>query len=75
MPKLARLLNRFARKPLGKPKLDPKSGYYLSFKLQKWRIRLNEDLPDIMSLMGKDYRRISGLAKPLVECKTEVRVY
>ena len=31
-PKLARLLNCFARKPLGKPKLDPKSGYYLSFK-------------------------------------------
>ena len=25
--------------------------------------------------MGKDYRRISGLAKPLVQCKTEVRVY
>ena len=31
-PKLARLLNCFAPKPLGKPKLDPKSGYYLSFK-------------------------------------------
>ncbi|CAH3162678.1 unnamed protein product [Pocillopora meandrina] len=28
-----------------------------------------------MSLMGKDYRRISGLAKPLVECKTEALLY
>ena len=26
-----------------------------------------------MSSRGNDYRRISGLARPLAECKTEVR--
>ena len=30
---------------------------------------------NIVSPKGKGYRRISGLAKPLAECKTEVRFY
>ena len=31
------------------------------------------NLPEIMSSKGKDNRRISGLAKPLADCKIEVR--
>ena len=44
-------------------------------KLKKWRTRRSENLSEIMSSKGKDYKRISGLAKPLAECKTEVRFY
>ena len=41
-PKLARLLNGFARKPLGKPKLDPKSGYFHS---SPWHSRERDPVP------------------------------
>ena len=44
-------------------------------QIKKWRTRRSENLSEIMSSKGKDYRRISGLAKPLAECKTEVRFY
>ena len=43
-------------------------------QIKKWRIRRSQNLSE-MSSKGKDYRRISGLAKPLAECKTEVRFY
>ena len=39
----------------------------------RWWTKKSENLCEIMSSKEKGYRRISGLAKPLADFKTEVR--
>ena len=53
------------------------STYYSGYILRstRWRTRQSGELIEIMSSKGIDYKRISGLAKLLADCKTEVRFY
>ena len=53
------------------------STYYSGYILRstRWRTRQSGELIEIMSSKGIDYKRISGLAKLLSDCKTEVKFY